>query len=67
MRRLRANASTMSHEQLDNAETLDIGDIENFGARNAALAPEAAGDQHLGGCYGTDARHINAVRRAVTS
>ena len=67
VRGLRANASTMSHEELDNAETLDIGDIEDFGARNAALHRQLPQINVLGGCCGTDVRHIDAVRRAVTS
>jgi homocysteine S-methyltransferase len=67
VRGLRANASTMSHEELDNADALDIGDIEDFGARYAALHRQLPHISVLGGCCGTDARHIDAVRRAVTS
>ncbi len=67
VRGLRANASTMSHEELDNAETLDIGNIEEFGARNAALHRRLPQISVFGGCCGTDIRHIDAVRRAVTS
>ena len=66
VRGLRANASTMTHEELDAAETLDIGDIADFGARNAALHARLPQVSVLGGCCGTDARHIDAVRRAVT-
>ena len=66
VRGLRANASTMSHEQLDAAESLDVGDIADFGARNAALRAQLPQLSVLGGCCGTDARHIDAVRRAVT-
>ena len=67
VRGLRANASTMSHEELDAAESLDIGDIADFGARNAALRAQLPQLSVLGGCCGTDARHIDAVRRAVTA
>ena len=67
VRGLRANASTMSHEELDNAETLDIGDIGEFGARNAALHRQLPQISVFGGCCGTDARHIDAVRRALTT
>ena len=67
VRGLRANASTMSHEELDAAESLDIGDIADFGARNAALHAQLPQINVLGGCCGTDARHIDAVRRAVTA
>lgn len=67
VRGLRANASSMSHEELDNADTLDIGDIEDFGTRHAALRQHLPHLSIFGGCCGTDARHIDAVRRAVTS
>ena len=67
VRGLRANASTMSHEELDAAESLDVGDIADFGARNAALHGQLSQVTVLGGCCGTDARHIDAVRRALTS
>ena len=67
VRGLRANASTMSHAELDAAESLDIGDIEDLGARYAALRAELPQLSVLGGCCGTDARHIDAIRRHCTS
>jgi homocysteine S-methyltransferase len=67
VRGLRANASTMSHAELDAAESLDIGDIEDFGARYAALRAELPHLTVLGGCCGSDARHIDAIRRHCTS
>jgi homocysteine S-methyltransferase len=66
VRGLRANASTMSHAELDAAESLDVGDIADFGARNAALRAQLPQVSVLGGCCGTDVRHVDAVRRAVT-
>jgi homocysteine S-methyltransferase len=66
VRGFRANASTMSHAELDVAESLDVGDIEDFGARYADLHAALPHVSVLGGCCGTDARHIEAVRRAVT-
>jgi homocysteine S-methyltransferase len=66
VRGLRANASTMSHDELDAAESLDVGDITDFGDRYAALHAQLPQVSVLGGCCGTDARHIDAVRRAVT-
>jgi homocysteine S-methyltransferase len=56
----------MSHEELDAAESLDIGDIEDFGSRYAALHEALPRLTVLGGCCGTDERHIAAVRRAVS-
>jgi len=66
VRGLRANASTMSHSELDAAESLDIGDIEDLGARYAALRAQLPQLTVLGGCCGTDARHIDAIRRHAT-
>ena len=66
VRGLRANASTMSHAELDAAESLDTGDIEDLGARYAALRAELPQLSVLGGCCGTDARHIDAIRRHCT-
>jgi S-methylmethionine-dependent homocysteine/selenocysteine methylase len=63
VRGLRANASTMSHAELDAAESLDVGDIEDLGARYAALREQLPQLSVLGGCCGTDARHIDAIRR----
>jgi S-methylmethionine-dependent homocysteine/selenocysteine methylase len=66
VRGLRANASTMSHAELDAAESLDTGDIEDLGARYAALRAQLPQLSVLGGCCGTDARHIDAIRRHCT-
>ena len=37
MRRLRANASPLSHEELDEAEDLNDGDPDDLAARHPAL------------------------------
>jgi homocysteine S-methyltransferase len=64
LRGLRANASTMSHAELDEAEELDAGDPQDLGARYAALRADLPQITVLGGCCGTDARHIDAIRHA---
>ena len=64
VRGLRANASTMSHAELDAAETLDSGDPVDLGARYADLTGALPHLTVLGGCCGTDARHISAISRA---
>jgi S-methylmethionine-dependent homocysteine/selenocysteine methylase len=64
IRGLRANASTMSHEQLDEAEELDDGDPEDLGRRYAALRSRLPQLNVLGGCCGTDRRHVAAIRDA---
>jgi S-methylmethionine-dependent homocysteine/selenocysteine methylase len=61
---LRANASTRSHAELDEAEELDDGDPADLGARYAALRTRLPRLNVLGGCCGTDHRHIAAIRDA---
>jgi S-methylmethionine-dependent homocysteine/selenocysteine methylase len=61
---LRANASTKSHAELDEAEELDEGDPDDLGPRYAALREGLPNLNVLGGCCGTDHRHVCAVRDA---
>ncbi len=58
---LRANASTKSHAELDEATELDEGDPADLGARHAALKARLPGVSVLGGCCGTDHRHVAAI------
>jgi S-methylmethionine-dependent homocysteine/selenocysteine methylase len=58
---LRANASTRSHAEMDAASELDVGDPVDLGARHAALRERLPAVAVLGGCCGTDARHVAAV------
>ena len=64
IRGLRANASTMSHDELDEAEELDDGDPADLGVRYAALRSRLPNLNVLGGCCGTDHRHVAAIRDA---
>jgi homocysteine S-methyltransferase len=64
IRGLRANASTKSHAELDEAEELDAGDPADLGARHGALRPRLPAVAVLGGCCGTDHRHVAAVSDA---
>ncbi len=61
---LRANASTLSHADLDEATELDEGDPADLAARCRALADRLPRLAVLGGCCGTDARHVAALRDA---
>ena len=61
---LRANASRASHAELDEAEDLDDGDPDELASQYAALVAEHAHFEVLGGCCGTDTRHIAAIARA---
>ncbi len=64
---LRANASTKSHAELDESTELDEGDPTDLGARHAALRDRLPNVRVLGGCCGTDARHVAAICAAWTA
>jgi S-methylmethionine-dependent homocysteine/selenocysteine methylase len=64
---IRANASTRSHAELDEAEELDEGDPVDLAAQHAALKPRLTGICVLGGCCGTDHRHVAEVGAAWAS
>ena len=55
------NASTLTHEELDAAETLDPGDIGLLTASYDELRPKLSSLRVVGGCCGTDARHVAAL------
>jgi homocysteine S-methyltransferase len=61
---LRANASRLSHAELDEAEALDDGDPVELAGQYAELVRSHPHLQVLGGCCGTDARHIEAIAHA---
>jgi homocysteine S-methyltransferase len=65
IRGVRANASRMSHAQLDEAEDLDDGDPREFGRLYGALTRRFPHISILGGCCGTDHRHLQEVRSVV--
>jgi homocysteine S-methyltransferase len=60
---LRANASRLSHAELDVAEALDDGDPEEFGQLHRQLAGSLPNLRVVGGCCGTDHRHVGHVSR----
>jgi homocysteine S-methyltransferase len=65
IRGLRANASPKSHVELDEAETLDTGDPAELGALYARLRERLPQLELVGGCCGTDHRHIAAIAEAM--
>jgi S-methylmethionine-dependent homocysteine/selenocysteine methylase len=64
VRALRANASTRSHAELDEAPDLDDGDPVDLGQRYAALRSRLPALTVVGGCCGTDHRHVAEIARA---
>lgn len=61
IRGLRANASTMSHAELDEAETLDDGDPRELADAHRRLQAQIPALSVLGGCCGTDHRHVSEL------
>lgn len=58
---LRPNASTLSHAELDEMEVLDEGDLDLLTSSVARLRASLPALSVLGGCCGTDARHVAAL------
>lgn len=61
LRFFRPNASTMSHEELDNMEVLDSGDMALLVDATKSLREQTPEVAVLGGCCGTDSRHVAAL------
>ena len=61
IRGVRANASTCSHAELDEATVLDDGDPVDLGERYRELRSRFSHINVLGGCCGTDHRHIEQI------
>jgi S-methylmethionine-dependent homocysteine/selenocysteine methylase len=58
---VRPNASRRSHAELDEAIELDDGDPKEFGALCAEMAKRLPALRVVGGCCGSDMRHIKAL------
>jgi S-methylmethionine-dependent homocysteine/selenocysteine methylase len=65
IRAIRANASTMSHAELDNATELDRGDPADLAARYRELRALLGELAVVGGCCGTDHEHVAAIAGAL--
>lgn len=67
IRGLRANASKRSHAELDDSVELDAGDPREFGEEHRALLERFPHINVLGGCCGTDDRHVAAAGAACAA
>ena len=67
IRGIRANASVKSHAELNESETLDISNPEELGAQYRELTGKLKNLKVLGGCCGTDLRHIEAICKATVN
>ncbi len=65
IRAVRANASIMSHAELDEAEQLDDGNPTELGSHFKELRALLDNLNIIGGCCGTDHRHIEAICKAI--
>lgn len=65
IRGLRANASRKSHAELDASTSLDDGNPEELGQSYQLLRKQLTKLSLIGGCCGTDHRHIGAMCNAV--
>ncbi len=61
IRGLKANASRLSHAELDQAEALDDGDPADLARRYGDLRRVLPRLSVVGGCCGADHRHVAAI------
>jgi len=66
IRGLRANASRKSHAELNEAPELDTGDPVELGMQHAALKRRLPQLNVMGGCCGTDHRHVEQIAKACS-
>lgn len=64
---LRANASSLSHEELDALEELDDGTPAELGHQYRELTTKLCNLNVMGGCCGTDHRHIEAIANSFVN
>ena len=65
IRGLRANASARSHAELDESTELDDGNPEELGVQYRELRSLLPQLTVVGGCCGTDHRHVAAICKAM--
>lgn len=64
IRGLRANASTKSHAELNDSTELDEGNPAELGVQYRDLCKRLGNLTVLGGCCGTDHRHVEEIYKA---
>jgi S-methylmethionine-dependent homocysteine/selenocysteine methylase len=68
IRGLRANASRRSHAELNESSELDVGDPVELAAQYAQLKATRLPQLNvMGGCCGTDHRHIEEIAKACAA
>ena len=66
IRGLRANASRKSHAELNESPELDIGNPVELGKEHAQLKKRFGTLNVMGGCCGTDHRHVEQIAEACS-
>lgn len=64
VRGLRANSSRLSHAELDESTQLDVGNPVELGLQHRSMRDVHPHINVLGGCCGTDHRHVEQIARA---
>ena len=64
IRCLRANSSALSHAELDESTEIDEGDPAELGQQHREMLETLTNVNILGGCCGTDERHVDAIFQA---
>jgi S-methylmethionine-dependent homocysteine/selenocysteine methylase len=67
IRGLRANASARSHRELNDSRELDVGVPEELGRQYSQMVSDHPQINVLGGCCGTDQRHVRCIALAVAA
>lgn len=62
-----ANASRCGHAELNEAQELDDGDPKELGEQLSEIRHKFPHIRVLGGCCGTDMRHMKEIAEAVTA
>ncbi len=65
IRGIRANASRLSHAELDAAPALDAGNPQELAQQYSALSKRMPWLNVFGGCCGSDLRHVTEIARAL--
>jgi S-methylmethionine-dependent homocysteine/selenocysteine methylase len=63
---IRANASALSHAELDEATELDRGNVDEWASEYAWLGEVLPDLRVVGGCCGTDHEHVAAIAATVS-
>lgn len=66
IRGLRANASRKSHAELNESPELDVGNPVELGMQYASLKKRLSRLNVMGGCCGTDHRHVEQIAEACS-